>query len=73
MSPTTVDAPRLRALRVSHGMTLRDVQDKTGVHFSYLSRLERGQAPVPRYSVVAKLADLYGVSTEELMHETKER
>jgi transcriptional regulator with XRE-family HTH domain len=72
VSDNEVNAARLRALRESHGLTLRDVQDRTGIHYTYLSRLERGQlARTPRYGVIAKLADLYGVFAEELMHESR--
>lgn len=57
----------LKSLRLKHGLTLRDVEAKTGVSNAYISQLETGKVKQPSPSNLYKLADLYQVTYEELM------
>lgn len=53
------------AARKELGMTQRELADKLGVHFTYISKLEKSVAPVSR-PVLGKLARLLGgVSVED--------
>ena len=57
--------PLLKRLRGEH--SLRDVQRLTGVSSSYLSLVERGERR-PGVNLINKLAVLYGVDVNELLH-----
>lgn len=56
----------LRVMREAQGLTLRQLAEKAGVNFAYLSQVERGErTPNPRWlrSVLDALADnLRGVA-----------
>ena len=56
--------PLLKRLRGT--LSLRDVNQRTGISSSYLSQIERGDRR-PGSNVVRKLADLYNVDADELM------
>lgn len=58
---------QLRKIRELKGLSLRDVEKRTGVSNGYLSQLERGDAKNPSPSKLAALAKLYGVSYEKLL------
>ena len=60
---------KLRELRERRGETQREVADAIGVSRYMIIRLERGQFKRATSSVVAKLADYYGVSVEEMLGE----
>jgi HTH-type transcriptional regulator, competence development regulator len=57
----------LRNTRKECGLTLRAVEEKTGVSNSYLSQLETNKIAFPSPKFLHKLAELYGVSYEHLM------
>ena len=61
---TTVFGRRLRELREAKGMSLRDLEDATGIAFQTLSKYERGDN-LPNWKTVESLADALKVSTEE--------
>lgn len=56
----------VRARRQSLGLSLQDAAERSGLHFSYWSKLEAGQyeAPAPKYLLV--IARTLGVTTEDL-------
>ena len=59
----------LASVRVDRGLSLREVEkatDKT-VSNAYLSQIENGQIKRPSPNILYALADLYGVSYEDLM------
>jgi transcriptional regulator with XRE-family HTH domain len=58
--------PRLRALRRSHGITLAQLGETTGISLSTLSRLESGQRK-PTLELLLPLAKAYGVQLDELV------
>ena len=60
--------PLLKRLRGEH--SLRDVQRLTGVSSSYLSLVERGERR-PGVNLINKLAVLYGVDVNELLHRAR--
>lgn len=57
---------RVRELRRARPMTLRELADKSGVHYVSIHRIESGTAKEPHPSTVRKLAEALGVSSEYL-------
>lgn len=60
-------ASELKQLREIRGYSLRQVEKATGVSNAYLSQLERGDAVKPSPDKLARLANFYDVSYEQLM------
>jgi len=55
-------------LRVQRGLTLRKIEDLTGIPNAYLSQLETGQKKyLPSPPLLSKLSDCLGVSTNDLL------
>jgi len=54
-------------MRKRQDLTLRDVEEKTGISNAYLSQLENNKILHPSPSVLHKLAECYGLSYEQLM------
>lgn len=59
--------PYLRALREAQGLTLRGVEEASGVSNAYLSQLETGKISKPSPHILHKLAAVYSVPYEALM------
>ena len=59
--------PYLRSLREARGLTLREVEEASGVSNAYLSQLETGKIAKPSPHILHKLASVYGVPYEVLM------
>lgn len=59
-------APRLRALRRQHGLSLEQLAQRTGLTKSFLSKLERA-ASSPSISTVLKLAQAYDIGVAQLV------
>jgi len=57
----------LKTVRKQKSLTLRTVEDKTGVSNAYLSQLENNKIVNPSPTILHKLAECYGVSYEHLM------
>jgi transcriptional regulator with XRE-family HTH domain len=57
----------LRSLRVEKRLSLREVEEKSGVSNSYLGLIERGQRPVPGADILKKLAPVYDVPVRDLL------
>jgi transcriptional regulator with XRE-family HTH domain len=57
----------LKQLREIHGYSLRKVEEATGISNAYLSQLERGDAAKPSPEKLARLAEFYKVTYEQLM------
>ena len=62
----------LRALRESRKLTLRQVEERGHVSNAYLSQIERGERGIPNLKILNKLAEVYGVSVEELATAAKQ-
>lgn len=66
------NAPRtlgewLRHLRHNSNLTLREVEERSGISNSYLSQLETGHMTRPHPYILRGLADMYHISYEWLM------
>ena len=57
----------LRQIRKGKNLTLRAVQERTGISNAYLSQVETGKIARPSPNVLFKLAKLYGTSYERLL------
>lgn len=57
----------MRNLRVARKLSLRDVEDASGVSNAYLSQLEQGKITKPSPHFLHKLAGCYVVPYETLM------
>jgi len=60
---------RIRHFRTSAGLTLDEVGDRVGTAASQLSLIENGRRE-PRLSLLATLADAFGVPVQQLLDET---
>lgn len=59
----------LRKLRYLAGMSLRDVQNATGISNAYLSQVETGDCKNPTVKILRKLAEAYGVPLTSILEE----
>jgi HTH-type transcriptional regulator, competence development regulator len=59
--------PFLQAARRNKKLTLRAVEQATGVSNAYLSQLESGKIQKPSPITLHKLSDIYGVSYADLL------
>ncbi len=69
VNKTTPLGQFLSALRISKGLTLREVEEATNKEISnaYLSQLENGRIKKPSPNILYSLANIYGTSYEGLM------
>lgn len=67
MAPVQVLGAELRRIRKARGVTLRAVEEATGISNAYLSQLETGKITRPSPKFLYKLAEFYKVPYEELM------
>ncbi|MFC2025164.1 tetratricopeptide repeat protein, partial [Chloroflexota bacterium] len=58
---------RLRELRTQAGLSQRELADKAGINFTYLSKIECGVMPPPSEKVMLRLADVLNADKDELM------
>lgn len=66
----TAFGKRIRELRKGGGdghISLRDLAQRVGIDFTYLSKIENGKVPPPSNEVIEKLARELGVDLEELL------
>lgn len=59
--------PTLRELRAKRGISLRELERRSGINNAYLSQLERGEVTQPTPSMLARLAEAYELPVETLM------
>ena len=57
----------LRTLREEQRLSLREVEQLSGVSNSYLGLIERGQRPIPQADILKKLAPVYDVPVRDLL------
>lgn len=57
----------LRRLRREAGVTQRELADRIGVDFSYISKVENGRVSPPAADTVVQIANALGVGSEELL------
>lgn len=59
-------AGRLKFAREASGLSLREVETKTGINSGLLCRYETGHKKNPSFEIIMKLCKLYGIAAEEL-------
>ena len=57
----------LRDKRRAAGLSQRELADRAGLAFSYISKLENGRLPPPAADTVVALCDILQVSPDELL------
>lgn len=57
---------QLRFCREKAGLSLREVETKSGVSNAVLSQYENGKVKQPSFQAVMKLCDVYGISPKDL-------
>lgn len=57
----------LRELRRSKGISQRELADKIGVDFSYISKVENDRLPPPAADTIQKICDVLGILPDELL------
>ncbi|MGH8543779.1 MAG: helix-turn-helix domain-containing protein [Gammaproteobacteria bacterium] len=60
----------LRELRRSKGVSQRDLAEKVGVDFSYISKLENDRLPPPAGDTIVKICKELGIPPDELLAST---
>lgn len=57
----------LKEHRNLSGLTLRQIQEATGISNAYLSQLESNKIKKPSINFIYKLANIYGIDLDDLM------
>ena len=57
----------LKAKRSAAGLSLREVERRTGIHNAHLSQIETGRILRPEMALLWELAGLYGADYRELL------
>ena len=63
---------RLREIRKSHGITMKEAADALNMPYTTYANYEKGDRE-PNISVILRLADFFNVSTDYLLGHEKER
>lgn len=70
-TPATTDVTRMRYLRLSYGLDLKDVAAQLGISVGYLSKLECGWfRRIPQY-LAKNIIEFYGEGFDSLMEMTE--
>jgi transcriptional regulator with XRE-family HTH domain len=56
----------VRKLRGAAGWTLKELEERSGVHFSVIHGLEIGTTKEPKRATLTKLAEAFGLTPREL-------
>lgn len=67
----TILGDRLRQLRSSQNLTVREFADRIGKSPGYVSRIET-RDEVPNAELLCSIAEIYGISPEELLSLAKD-
>lgn len=62
---------KLRCLRKRHQLTLIDLGNLLNVHNTFVSQIEKGRR-IPNAEMILKVADIFGVTTDQLMRDNLE-
>ena len=57
----------LRAIRRETGVTQRELAERVGVDFTYISKLENGRNPAPAADTIVKICRALEVAPEKLL------
>jgi transcriptional regulator with XRE-family HTH domain len=58
---------RVRAIRQQQGLSLNDLEQRTGVNKGYLSQLEREAQRNPSVHIAKRIADALGLALDDLL------
>lgn len=58
---------KLKLIRQASGLTLRQIEESTGISNAYLSQIENNKIKKPSARILYKLASIYGINIEELL------
>jgi len=61
----------LREKRRAAGLSQRQLAERVGVDFSYISKLENGRLPAPAADTAVRLAEILGCPAEDLLSAAK--
>jgi transcriptional regulator with XRE-family HTH domain len=61
----------LREKRRVAGLSQRQLAERAGLDFSYISKLENGRLPAPAADTVVRLAEILGCPAEDLLSAAK--
>jgi transcriptional regulator with XRE-family HTH domain len=61
------DGPALKRIRERAHLTLHELEEKSGVSFTTISRIENGKSKSPQFRTLRSLADALGVSVDALV------
>jgi transcriptional regulator with XRE-family HTH domain len=61
---------KLKDIRLQHDYSVREVGEKTDMHYTYVSKIENGK--IPSINTLQKLCDLYGIDIQSLFGEEQE-
>ena len=59
--------PRLKRLRVKHGLTQEDFSERSGISYKYYQAVEGGRKRDLRLSTLERIAAAYGIGVHELL------
>jgi transcriptional regulator with XRE-family HTH domain len=62
---------KLSILRKKRGLTTRQLGEMLGVYHTYISQIEKGKK-IPNAAMIIKIADIFGVTTDQLMRDELE-
>jgi transcriptional regulator with XRE-family HTH domain len=58
---------RVRELRKAQGLSQRDLAERVGIDFTYLSKIENGRMEPPSEEVIRRIAQELGADADELI------
>ncbi len=61
----------LRTLRQNAGLSQRQLAQRAGLDFSYISKMENGRLPPPAADTIVLLCQILGVSADDLLAATR--
>lgn len=61
---------KLRDLRKAKNISQRELAEKAGVDFSYISKLENDRLPPPAADTIVKICEILGVEADSLLAST---
>lgn len=58
---------KLRELRKAKNISQRELAEKVGVDFSYISKLENDRLPPPAADTIVKICEILGIEADSLL------
>lgn len=57
----------IRKMREQHSISQRDLAERIGIDFTYISKFENGHQDPPSEDVIIKMAEVFGVNKYDLI------